>query len=85
MNQTSHTQDLFSSSKTTRVAKLAVASKSDPIPIVFAKPKDPILEKDDENYTCVISHRGNSFKKIEYFDVADGLERNSGSRGVFFT
>ncbi|XP_076910494.1 FCS-Like Zinc finger 14-like [Bidens hawaiensis] len=60
----------------------SVSPRSNPIPIFS---KNPSREDDDdvdvgiellEEYTCVISHVGNSLiKKIEYFD--DGIKRKS--------
>ncbi|KAF5206397.1 Fcs-like zinc finger [Thalictrum thalictroides] len=91
--------DEFSSSVTTRVVKMAISPRSEPIPI--AKIGDqPILEKEDmklsESYTCVISHLGNgngnnSITKREYFDVPDDdknggyLWENYSNSGLFFT
>ncbi|PIA43986.1 hypothetical protein AQUCO_01800213v1 [Aquilegia coerulea] len=91
-----HTHDGFSSSMTTRVAKMAISSRSEPIPIVKIGDQ-PQEMKLSESYTCVISHLGNgneknSIKKNEYFDVPD--DKNGGTTtfcgnytnsGLFFT
>lgn len=95
MNELNDTHEAFSPTKTTRAAKIAVSPRSQPIPIVSAKPvakfREPNLEKDEmelsESYTCVISHFGNknSVKKREYFDKPDGNNGNFwGNSGVFF-
>nr|DAD46227.1 TPA_asm: hypothetical protein HUJ06_004457 [Nelumbo nucifera] len=96
MNEMNDTHDAFSSAKTSRAVKMALSPRSEPIPIVYAKPtskhKEPISENKhemelSESYTCVISRVGNnSIKKHEYFDKPDDTTGTQWlNSAVFFT
>ncbi|XP_068641042.1 FCS-Like Zinc finger 14-like [Aristolochia californica] len=76
-------------------SRVVVSPRSDPIPILSARPgvkfKGFARKEEDmdvsESYTCVISRVGDDrVRKREYFDGAEGVRGNHmGNSAVFFT